>query len=126
MSGLRLLTDPTFDPAGTRYEAPGYTLVKTQAPAVPAGDVGRVDAVLLSHDHHFDNLDRAGRELLAGAGRVLTTRDGAERLGGGVVGMSAPGRSRAVRWPCDGRAARGRPATRAAQKMIVPRDVIRV
>jgi L-ascorbate metabolism protein UlaG (beta-lactamase superfamily) len=89
VGGLRLLTDPTFDPAGTRYEAPGYTLVKTQAPAVPAGDVGRVDAVLLSHDHHFDNLDRAGRDLLPGAGRVLTTRDGAERLGGGAVGMSA-------------------------------------
>ena len=85
--GLRLLTDPTFDPAGTSYELPGYTLTKTQGPAVEAGDVGHVDAVLLSHDHHRDNLDGAGRELLSSADRVLTTVDGAERLGAGAVGM---------------------------------------
>src|SRR6478672_128131 len=70
---LRLLTDPTFDPAGTEYPTPAYTLVKSQPPAVPAEAVGRIDAVLLSHDHHFDNLDHAGRAVLAGAGRVLTT-----------------------------------------------------
>ena len=85
--GLRLLTDPTFDPAGTSYELPAYTLTKTQGPAIEAGDVGHVDAVLLSHDHHFDNLDRAGRALLPSADRVLTTVDGAERLGGGAIGM---------------------------------------
>jgi L-ascorbate metabolism protein UlaG (beta-lactamase superfamily) len=79
--GIRLLTDPTFDPAGTQYELPTYTLRKTQSPAVSADQLGRVDAVLLSHDHHFDNLDHAGRRLLDHAGRVLTTRDGAERLG---------------------------------------------
>ncbi len=61
--GLRLLTDPTFDPAGTTYEPPGYTLRKTQGPALPADRVGAVDAVLLRHDHHFDNLDHAGRAL---------------------------------------------------------------
>jgi len=37
--------------------------------------------VLLSHDHHFDNLDHAGRRLLSSAGRVLTTVEGAARLG---------------------------------------------
>ena len=52
--GLRLLTDPTFDPAGTRYELPAYTLRKTQDPAVEPTAVGRLDAVLLSHDHHGD------------------------------------------------------------------------
>jgi L-ascorbate metabolism protein UlaG (beta-lactamase superfamily) len=87
--GLRLLTDPTFDPAGTSYELPAYTLRKTQPPALPAEDVGRIDAVLLSHDHHFDNLDHAGREFLPRAERVLTTRDGADRLGGNAVGLTA-------------------------------------
>ena len=87
--GLRFLTDPTFDPAGTSYEFPAYTLAKTQGPAIEASDAGHVDAVLLSHDHHADNLDRAGRELLASADRVLTTADGAERLGGGATGLSA-------------------------------------
>jgi L-ascorbate metabolism protein UlaG (beta-lactamase superfamily) len=79
--GRRLLTDPTFDPAGTSYELPAYTLRKTQSPAVAAEKLGRLDAVLLSHDHHFDNLDHAGRKLLLRAARVVTTQDGATRLG---------------------------------------------
>jgi len=40
-----------------------------------------LDAVLLSHDHHFDNLDHAGRHLLSSAARVLTTAEGAARVG---------------------------------------------
>jgi L-ascorbate metabolism protein UlaG (beta-lactamase superfamily) len=44
--------------------------------------------VLLSHDHHFDNLDHAGRALLAQAHRVLTTREGAERLGSDARGLA--------------------------------------
>jgi L-ascorbate metabolism protein UlaG (beta-lactamase superfamily) len=39
--------------------------------------------VLLSHDHHFDNLDHAGRRLLSSARRVLTTVDAAARIGVG-------------------------------------------
>jgi len=87
--GLRLLTDPTLDPAGTGYELPTYALRKTKGPALDADAVSGVDVVLLSHDHHFDNLDRAGRSLLATAGRVLTTVDGAERLGATAQGLSA-------------------------------------
>jgi hypothetical protein len=34
IDGLRLLTDPTFDPAGTDYFAKGYTLHKTKDPAL--------------------------------------------------------------------------------------------
>jgi L-ascorbate metabolism protein UlaG (beta-lactamase superfamily) len=79
--GRRLLTDPTFDPAGTSYELPAYTLRKTRSPAVAPEQLGRLDAVLLSHDHHFDNLDRAGRALLPRARSVVTTKEGAERLG---------------------------------------------
>lgn len=87
--GLRILTDPTFDPAPTVYELPGYTLRKTQGPAVTAESIGAVDVVLLSHEHHVDNLDRAGRELLPSARRVLTTADGAAVLGHGAVGLRA-------------------------------------
>lgn len=79
--GLRLLTDPTFDPAGTVYAAAAYSLRKTQDPARPAAALLPVDAVLLSHDHHWDNLDHGGRSMLAEAPRVLTTAAGAERLG---------------------------------------------
>jgi L-ascorbate metabolism protein UlaG (beta-lactamase superfamily) len=86
--GLRLLTDPTFDPAGRAYENPVYTLRKTLGPAVEPDALGRLDAVLLSHDHHFDNLDAAGRALLARVPRVLTTAVGASRLGGTAVGLA--------------------------------------
>lgn len=86
--GLRLLTDPTFDPAGEKYPTGAYTLRKTAGPAVPAESLGHIDAVLLSHDHHFDNLDHSGRKVLESADRVLTTTTGAERLGGHAVGLA--------------------------------------
>ena len=88
LGGLRLLTDPTFDPAGSAYTTPVYTLHKTQDPAIRAEDVEPIDAVLLSHDHHFDNLDHAGRALLARASRVLTTPAGAERIGANATGLA--------------------------------------
>jgi L-ascorbate metabolism protein UlaG (beta-lactamase superfamily) len=88
MGGVRLLTDPTFDPAGTEYAFKQYTLHKLAAPALGAAALGRVDAVLLSHDQHADNLDRSGRALLADVPLVLTTEAGAARLGGHAVGLA--------------------------------------
>ena len=82
-AGLRLLTDPTFDPPGE--QAGGLT--KLTGPAVAADDVGAIDAVLLSHDHHSDNLDPGGRAFLPRAARTLTTTAGAERLGGNALGL---------------------------------------
>jgi L-ascorbate metabolism protein UlaG (beta-lactamase superfamily) len=82
IGGWRLLTDPTFDSPGRRYTFGwGSASRKLHGPAIPAADIGRIDAVLLSHDHHADNLDDAGRALLPGAGAVLTTAAGARRLG---------------------------------------------
>ena len=56
--------------------------------------------MLLTHDHHGDNLDPAGRALLPSAGVVVTTASGAKRLGGDARGLEpwastrleAPGR----------------------------------
>src|SRR5262245_56878081 len=90
IGGLRLLTDPTFDPAGSEYPTAAYTLRKTRGPAIPRDQLGRIDAVLLSHDHHADNLDREGRALLGDAALILTTAAGAERLAGRARGL-APG-----------------------------------
>jgi L-ascorbate metabolism protein UlaG (beta-lactamase superfamily) len=87
LGGHRLLTDPTFDPPGAEYRAGSYVLRKTQGPALGPEGLGRLDAVLLSHDHHFDNLDASGRQLLARAPRVLTTGAAARRLGGNAVGL---------------------------------------
>jgi L-ascorbate metabolism protein UlaG (beta-lactamase superfamily) len=87
LGGLRVLTDPTFDPAGSEYRTPVYVLRKTQSPALSAAAIGAVDLVLLSHDHHFDNLDRAGRQVLDAAATVITTPDGAARVGANAVGL---------------------------------------
>jgi L-ascorbate metabolism protein UlaG (beta-lactamase superfamily) len=87
VGGVRLLTDPTFDPPGAEYRAGSYVLRKTQGPAMGLDALGRIDAVLLSHDHHFDNLDRSGRALLARTPRVLAPRAAAERLGGTTLGL---------------------------------------
>jgi L-ascorbate metabolism protein UlaG (beta-lactamase superfamily) len=94
--GLRLLTDPTFDPPG-EYPRPGTDIVlrKLDGPAVELEAVLPIDAVLLSHDHHSDNLDNSGKEMLSRAGTVLTTGAGAQRLGGGAVGME-PGDTRSL------------------------------
>jgi L-ascorbate metabolism protein UlaG (beta-lactamase superfamily) len=84
VAGLRLLTDPVFDPAGTTYNfGPGFDSTKKDAPAGSQRDVGAIDAVLLSHDQHGDNLDTLGRELVASVPRVVTTRAAKRRLGGG-------------------------------------------
>jgi L-ascorbate metabolism protein UlaG (beta-lactamase superfamily) len=81
MDGWRILTDPTFDPPGRRYGFGwGTSSTKTTGPAMAATDIGAVDVVLLSHDHHADNLDDAGRALLHTAGVVVTTRPGRRRL----------------------------------------------
>jgi len=101
VAGRRLLTDPTFDPPGRTYRFGwGTSSRKLAGPAVAPADVGAIDAVLLSHDHHQDNLDDAGRALLPAAGAVVTTEPGARRLGGGARGLApwatttleAPGR----------------------------------
>jgi len=88
--GWRLLTDPTFDPPGRRYNFGwGTSSRKLAGPAVAAVDLGPIDAVLLSHDHHDDNLDEAGRALLPSVGTVVTTVPGAKRLGGNAQGLAA-------------------------------------
>jgi L-ascorbate metabolism protein UlaG (beta-lactamase superfamily) len=101
IGGWRLLTDPTFDAPGRRYDFGwGTSSRKVTGPAIPAAEPPPIDAVLLSHDHHDDNLDDAGRALLPSAGIVVTTVSGARRLGGGARGLApweitfleAPGR----------------------------------
>jgi L-ascorbate metabolism protein UlaG (beta-lactamase superfamily) len=97
--GLRILTDPTFDTPGD-HPRPGSEIVlhKLTGPAIGPDDVLPVDLVLLSHDHHSDNLDDAGRELLPRAASVLTTVAGAQRLGGNAVGLE-PGQTADIERP---------------------------
>lgn len=104
VEGRRLVTDPALDPPGTQYDfGPWYTprswfaSEKTYATPLDAAAIGEVDGVLLSHDHHADNLDYAGRRFLASpaAGRVITTEPAARRLAcpakPGADGRTRPG-----------------------------------
>ncbi|MEO3861678.1 MBL fold metallo-hydrolase [Acrocarpospora sp. B8E8] len=88
--GRHLLTDPTFDPPGRTYAFGwGTSSRKLTGPALPPDALPPLDAVLLTHDHHGDNLDDAGRALLSGAATVITTHSGARRLGGATRGLRA-------------------------------------
>lgn len=90
VDGWRLLTDPTFDAPGRTYHITwGASTRKVTGPRIAVDDLGPVDAVLLSHDHHADNLDDAGRTMLPSAGTVLTTVSGAKRLRGNARGLAA-------------------------------------
>jgi L-ascorbate metabolism protein UlaG (beta-lactamase superfamily) len=87
IGGVRLLTDPTFDPGGGEYSSGPVTLKKLRGPALQPKALSSFDYVLLSHDHHSDNLDHAGRALLGAAKTVFTTVEGAQRLGANSVGL---------------------------------------
>ncbi|ROO84867.1 L-ascorbate metabolism protein UlaG (beta-lactamase superfamily) [Actinocorallia herbida] len=80
--GLRFLTDPTFDGPGTYRLMPGLTLTKTDPAPIAPASLGPIDAVLLSHHQHPDNLDGAGRVFLSEAPVTLTTLSGAAHLAG--------------------------------------------
>lgn len=87
IAGRRIVMDPIFDPPG-----PHAYLTKIAGPAVSADALGPVDAVLISHDEHPDNLDDGGRGLALASPLVLTHPGAAGRLGPPGVGM-APWRS---------------------------------
>lgn len=86
LAGTRFLADPTFDPAA-EHPIGARALTKTTDATWATSQVGHVDAVLLSHDQHPDNLDRAGRRFLATVPLTLTTPLAAERLGGTARGL---------------------------------------
>lgn len=84
-AGLRIVTDPTFDPPQRYRERGESPLVKTRGPAISRADVQPVDLVLLSHHLHKDNLDWEGLELIAQGPLTLSTRPAADHLWGGRV-----------------------------------------
>ncbi|MCX6395418.1 MAG: MBL fold metallo-hydrolase [Propionibacteriales bacterium] len=90
VGGWRILTDPTFDPPGKRYFFGwGTTSRKLAGPSIAAADLGRIDAVLVSHHHHGDNLDPSAQELLPSWGTTVTTKKAAAKLGSHCIGLGA-------------------------------------
>ncbi|KPM45277.1 hypothetical protein AK830_g1299 [Neonectria ditissima] len=89
IDGVTFLTDPVFSQAGTAWDVgDGNVLQNTDDPALGLENLPPIDAVLLSHEDHPDNLDDLGRQLLNGR-HVLTTSDGTAKLAPrpAVVGM---------------------------------------
>ena len=87
IGAIRLLTDPTFDPPSLYQKTPVH-FEKTSGPALSVEEIGPLNGVLLSHDQHLDNLDYAGRAMLADVASTFTTTIGAGRLGGNAIGLS--------------------------------------
>ncbi|KAH7349165.1 major facilitator superfamily domain-containing protein, partial [Pyrenochaeta sp. MPI-SDFR-AT-0127] len=81
IDGIAFLTDPFFSPAGSEWQTvPGAPPLKVHNdPALNMDQLPHIDAVLLSHENHPDNLDELGRQLLDGR-HVVTTNDGAKNL----------------------------------------------
>ncbi|MBE4737264.1 MULTISPECIES: MBL fold metallo-hydrolase [Streptomyces] len=98
LAGWTLLTDPTFDAAGTEYQDGPVRLRKTSDPALKPAQLPALDAALVSHTQHRDNLDTTGRTVLSGAPKVFTTVDGAADLGEAAVGLK-PWETRVLSMP---------------------------
>ena len=107
IDGINFLTDPFFGPIeGSGYDStpvwektdlkkygmdsipPPPHLINIQGPALQLNELPPIDAVLLSHEDHLDNLDPEGRKLLDGR-KVFTTVEGSVELQPrpGVVGL---------------------------------------
>lgn len=86
IGSLRLLTDPVFDAPGHLYHVLGLAGYRKRSASI-APDLPPLDAVLLSHDHHGDNLDTSGLAIARQASHILTTTAGARRLGGNAEGL---------------------------------------
>lgn len=87
--GVRMITDPVFDEAGGTYDmgpawvpSPWFSSTREYVAPMTGEQVGPVDAALLSHDHHSDNLDYAGRAYVLGplVDTIVTNPAAAARL----------------------------------------------
>jgi L-ascorbate metabolism protein UlaG (beta-lactamase superfamily) len=88
IGSVRILTDPVFDSGSKWYRlGPAAWAQRFIGPAIDPKTLAPLDAVLLSHAHHLDNLDEAGRSLLPTARTVITEAHDAMSLTGNVVGL---------------------------------------
>jgi L-ascorbate metabolism protein UlaG (beta-lactamase superfamily) len=84
INGFKILTDPTLDKKDRFFpqyvSRPLAFSKKYIDPALTVEEIGKVDLVLLSHDHHSDNLDKNGRVFIQTVPLVLSTKDAQRRL----------------------------------------------
>ncbi|UWY27196.1 MBL fold metallo-hydrolase [Flavobacterium sp. TR2] len=84
INGFKILTDPTLDQKDGFFpqyvSSPMAFSKKYCSPALSLDEIGTIDLVLLSHDHHSDNLDKKGRIFIQTVPIVLSTKDAVKRL----------------------------------------------
>lgn len=84
INGYKIVTDPTLDNKDgvlPQYVSSPFAFSKKYIdPALTTEEIGKVDLVLLSHDHHSDNLDKNGRAFIKTVKTVLSTKDAERRL----------------------------------------------
>lgn len=84
INGYRILTDPTLDNKDGFFpqyvSSPLAFSKKYIDPALSIEEIGKIDLVLLSHDHHSDNLDKNGKKFIKTVPVVLSTKDAVRRL----------------------------------------------
>ncbi|MFV8345827.1 MBL fold metallo-hydrolase [Flavobacterium sp. ZB4P13] len=84
INGFKILTDPTLNNKDgwlPQYVSKPLAFSKKYIdPALSNEEIGKVDLVLLSHDHHKDNLDKNGKAFIKTVPVVLSTTDAVERL----------------------------------------------
>ena len=84
INGFKILTDPTLNKKDgflPQYVSSPLAFSKKYIdPALSNEEIGKVDLVLLSHDHHSDNLDKNGRAFIKTVKIVLSTKDAVKRL----------------------------------------------
>ncbi|PWA11569.1 MBL fold metallo-hydrolase [Flavobacterium laiguense] len=84
INGFKILTDPTLnkkDGIFPQYVSSPLAFSKKYCdPALTNEEIGKVDLVLLSHDHHSDNLDKKGRAFIKTVNTVLSTTAAVKRL----------------------------------------------
>ena len=95
IGSVRILTDPVFD-TGERYYSFGAPFVgatRYSDPALRPEEIPELDAILLSHPHHLDNLDQGGRALFPKAREIITNTHGQRTLKGLATGLGDWGRT---------------------------------
>ena len=103
IGNIRLLTDPALDPRGSTYDfgmwfTPRSWFSSEKQYQTPQVD-GTFDAALVSHDQHADNLDLAGRALIADesrVARVITNPVSAKRFIRPRAAKDGPGKGLAL------------------------------
>ncbi|KAE8143969.1 Zn-dependent hydrolases of the beta-lactamase protein [Aspergillus pseudotamarii] len=82
INGVTFLIDPFFSPQNTSFPVPGLSkaIWSLLEPALTPEQIPPIDAVLLSHEDHPDNLDPIARMRFLDGRKVLTTPAGTDAL----------------------------------------------